>query len=223
MKDGLIQRISVHVLPFCAAWLLRIWFATCRITVHNVEYREMAEDQKKAVIATFWHYSLVYVLYHMRTESAVALVSASKDGEYIAKLAQNLDFETVRGSRNRKGLRALKELIICLNRGKHIAVVADGSQGPSLVVQPGSILMASRTGSPILPIGWSASSYYTFKSWDRTAIPRPFSRIAFFYGEPLLVPEKLDGEGIEQYRLILEERMIKLYHKAWFFYNRDRH
>lgn len=213
----------VRVVPFLAAWLLRIWFSTCRVSVHGADFRRMAEERNNAIIAAFWHYSLFYIFYHLRTDSAAVLVSASEDGDYIAGLAQNLNFTTVRGSRNRKGFRALKELISCLRRGEHIGMVADGSQGPPLVVQPGAILMASRTGSPVLPLAWSASHYVSFKSWDKTALPLPFSHINFCYGEPFSVPPDLGGDEIELYRKQLEERMNSLYHQSWSLYNKEKH
>ncbi len=116
--------------------------------MHGTDFRRAAEEGDRAVIAIFWHYSLLYIFYHLRTESAAVLVSASEDGDYIAALARNLNFNTVRGSRNRRGLRALKELICCLQRGEHIGIVADGSQGPPLVVQPGAIPTASGQALP---------------------------------------------------------------------------
>lgn len=223
MKKGIVQRLLVRVVPFFAAWLLKIWFATCRVTVHGADFRRMAEEHNSAAIAAFWHYSLFYVFYHLRTDSAAVLVSASEDGDYIAALAENFNFTTVRGSRNRRGLRALKELINCLKRGENIGIVADGSQGPPLVVQSGVILMASRTGCPILPLAWSSSRYMAFRSWDRTTIPLPFSHIHFCYGEPYSVPPGLDGDGIELHRKLLENRMNALYHQSWSLYEKEKH
>ena len=215
--------MAVRAVAFSAAWLLRIWFASCRTTVHGADFRRRAEEGDKAVIAIFWHYSLLYIFYHLRTESAAVLVSASEDGDYIAALARSLKFNTVRGSRNRRGLRALKELIGCLERGEHVGIVADGSQGPPLVVQPGAILMASRTGSPVLPMTWSASRYIAFHSWDRTVLPLPFSRIHFHYGEPLYVPPGTSGSEVELYRRQLEERLAALYLQTWSFYAKEKH
>lgn len=223
MREGKIQRTLVRIVPFLAAWLIRIWFATCKAEVQGSDSREKVIDKKHSIIAAFWHYSLVYVFYHLRDDSAAVLVSASEDGDYIAGLAQQLNFGTVRGSRNRRGLRALKELIDRLQRGEHIGIVADGSQGPPLVLQPGAILMASRTGSPILPMAWSASKYIAFKSWDRTAIPLPFSRVRYYYGEPFYVPSGIGGDEIEHYRQQLEEQMNTLYHQAWSFYGKEYH
>ena len=224
MKEGsLLHRISLAVVPRLASWLIRAWFATCRITEHDAHYRQQCRENETSVVATFWHYSFLYNFYHMRKESGVAMVSASKDGEYIARLAGFFNFAAVRGSRNRKGLQAMKEMIRLIAAGRHAAVVADGSQGPPLVVQPGSILLASRTGAPVLPMLWSASRYFTFNSWDRMAIPKPFSRIDFFYGEPLFIPQGLDAEGIERYRVQLEENLLVIYKKAWALYGKTAH
>ncbi|MEE4166589.1 MAG: lysophospholipid acyltransferase family protein, partial [Desulfocapsaceae bacterium] len=217
------RQIVVRGTAFCAAWLLRIWFATCRVTVHGWDFRRTVEEKNKAVIAIFWHYSLLYIFYHLRKVPAAVLVSASEDGDYIAALATNLKFKTVRGSRNRRGLRALKDLISCLEHGEHIGIVADGSQGPPLVVQPGAILMASRTGSPILPLSWSSSRYVTFHSWDRTVLPLPFSQVHLCYGEPVYIPSGISSDELELYRGQLEEQMKALYRQAWSHFDKENH
>ncbi|MGI9538172.1 MAG: lysophospholipid acyltransferase family protein [Desulfocapsaceae bacterium] len=222
MKKNFIYRTSVTVLPFLISVLLRLWFATCRIKEHGLENRQQV-DKGNSLMAVFWHYSLVYVFYHLRKDRAAVLVSASEDGEYIARLARCLNFDTVRGSSNRRGLLALKELLAYLDKGGNVGMVADGSQGPPLVLQAGSILLASRSGSPILPIAWSASKAFTFNSWDHTCIPKPFSRIDFFYGKPMLIPAGIDRHEIEQYRTRLEEELNDLYRAAWAHYGKEKH
>lgn len=170
MKEGgLVHKFSLVVVPCLISWLIRIWFLTCRIDEHGLDNRKQCREHDNPVIVTFWHYTILYTFYHMRRESGVAMVSASRDGEYIAKLAARFGFASVRGSRNRRGLQAMKELMKYLAEGRHVALVADGSQGPALKVQPGAILLASKSGSPILPITWSASRYsgHPFLGSDR--------------------------------------------------------
>ncbi len=202
---------------------MRLWFRSCRVTIHNQEHCFHAEEKDKTAIATFWHYSIIYVLYHMRHYSGTAMVSASRDGEYIARLAEQFGFDTVRGSRNNKSVEGLKAMLRAVRNGSNAAIVADGSQGPPRIVQAGCILLASRTGAPVLPLIYAASSYFTIHSWDRTIIPKPFSRIDFYYGEPLFVPAKLQPEEIEEYRLRLEQRLNTLYGRAWGKYAKIVH
>lgn len=223
MKRGWLYKTSLQVVPFAASLLLRMWFATCRVKEHGLEHLNSVLDSHKSGVAVFHHYSLVYTFYHLKHIEAAALVSASEDGEYIARLAHFLNFTTVRGSSNRRGLLALKELMVYLNNGVHVAMVADGSQGPPLILQAGSILLASKTGAPIVPMAWSASRYFTFKSWDRTCIPYPFSRIDFFYGAPFFVPPGLDRQGIEHHRLKLEDHLNTVYSAAWLQHGREKH
>jgi hypothetical protein len=69
----------------------------------------------------------------------------------------------------------------------------------------------------------AASRYFAVKSWDKTIIPKPFSRIDFYYGEPLFVPQKVKPEELEDYRLHLEQRLNELYKKAWGRYGKISH
>lgn len=223
MKKGLLGKILVAILPALASVLFKIWFATCRVTEHKQVFWRAVQKDRGAIIATFWHFSIVFVFYHLRHLNAAVLVSASADGEYIARFAERLNCSTVRGSRNRRGVSALKELIKKINQGENVGIVADGSQGPPLIVQAGSLLMSSKTGRPILPLTWSASRYLAIKSWDKTAVPLPFSRVELFYGEPLQVPPGADASQLEQYRKKLEDQMRALYQQAWAYQQKQGH
>lgn len=223
MTEGRLNNLLLRIVPWSVAWLMRVWFRSCRVTLHNEENCFKAEEKDKNGIASFWHYSIIYVLYHMRKYSATAMVSASRDGEYIAKLAEKFGFDTVRGSKNKKSVEGLKAMLRAMMNGSNAAIVADGSQGPPRIVQAGTLLLASRTGAPIIPMVFSASNYFTINSWDRTIIPKPFSRIDFFYGEPLCIPAKVKPEALEEYRLQLEVQLNNLYGKAWERYGKRVH
>lgn len=223
MKSRVLNAVALRVVPV-AAWLLtRSWFGTCRVKVHGSEHLQGLLSAGRPGILTFWHYSLVLIIHLMWRYGGMAMVSSSKDGEYIARYIKCFGVLAVRGSRNRQGTRALKELLRHCREGKNVALVADGSQGPARIAQPGSILLSSRTGHPILPVVWSASRCLTIRSWDRTAIPWPFSRVDVLYGEPIEVPPGLDGDGIEEYRLLLEERLNEMYRQVWAFHQRQEH
>jgi len=222
-KQKLTTRLSHWIVPTIGYWLLRIWFSTLRVTEHDRHFREQVREHEQAVICTFWHNAIAYIFYHIRNSPGVALVSSSRDGEYIARIAEKFGFQTIRGSRNRRGVAALKSLIKAIRQGKNVGLVADGSQGPPLVVQAGSILLAAKSGTPIIPVVWSVSSYWTIRSWDRTVLPKPFSKLEFIYGEPLHVEGDVDSAKVEEYRKELEERMLKIYRNAWKLQGKDEH
>ena len=59
---------------------------------------------------------------------------------------------------------------------RHLAVTPDGPRGPRRVVQPGMVYVASRTGMQIVPSGSGTTGRGGSESWDRFAVPKPFTR-----------------------------------------------
>jgi lysophospholipid acyltransferase (LPLAT)-like uncharacterized protein len=220
--SNLLYKTSIAVVPRLYVALTSLWFGTCRLEVRGQENLNKVLAHGAGVVP-FWHYSVFYMLYHLRQYPGVAMVSASKDGEYIARVAQLLNFETVRGSSNRFGVRALKGMVDHVKQGKNAGIVADGSQGPPLKVQPGAIMLAAKSGSPIMPIVWAAKRYKAFNSWDRTVLPLPFSPMILQYGELIWVEPELTSDSVEKYRQQLEAAMNSMYRQLWQEFGRDGH
>ena len=218
----LIYNASLAVVPRLYVALTKIWFATCPVHIRGQENVEKALGQGAAVIPC-WHYSVFYTLYHLRKYPGVAMVSASKDGEYIARVASLLGFETVRGSAHRFGVRALKGMVDHVKQGKSAGIVADGSQGPALKMQPGAIMLAAKSGSPIMPIVWATKRYKAFNSWDHSVIPLPFSPILLQYGDLIYVKPKLNAALLEEYRRQIEKAMNRMYQELWQAFDRNSH
>ncbi len=209
--------------PPLVTGLMRLWFATCRVRTHDTEHLANLVRDHGSAIAAFWHYSFLYFFYHLRRYSAAVMVSASRDGEYIARLAERLGHRPVRGSSNQRGFRALREMIELMRQGSNAGIVADGSQGPARRVQAGCILMAAKSGKPIIPMVWAANRCLIFNSWDRTVLPLPFSTITVHHGEPLFVPSDPSPAQVEANRLALEQRLNLLYERAWQEMGRPSH
>jgi lysophospholipid acyltransferase (LPLAT)-like uncharacterized protein len=49
------------------------------------------------------------------------------------------------------------------------------------------VWLAGATGHPLLPFHVEATRHWTFGSWDRTQVPKPFSEAAIAIGPPLTV------------------------------------
>jgi lysophospholipid acyltransferase (LPLAT)-like uncharacterized protein len=94
--------------------------------VQGAEHLRATLDSRQTIVS-FWHYSLLVIFQLMRNYSGVVMVSSSSDGEYVARFARLCGYETVRGSRNKQGLQALKELLRHCRAGQNAALVADGS------------------------------------------------------------------------------------------------
>jgi len=203
------------LLTFC-------WFSTCRTKILGKQNLQHAFDEQPVIISS-WHYAIIYLFHHMRQFPAAVMVSTSNDGDYIAELVSIRGLKSVRGSANRRGMRALLELISLVKEGWNGGLVADGSQGPARRAQAGVILLASKTGRPILPVAWAAKRAIAINSWDRTLLPLPFAEVFVEYGEPLLVPPNIDSGEVEEYRLQLERSLNNSYTHLWQLCGKESH
>lgn len=220
----LLRRLALALLPPLYKAVSGLLFATCRVREEGRPHYEALRHSGKPFLAAIWHYSLIYIIYRMAGHEWVAMVSGSKDGEYIARLLHSMGFSTVRGSRHRGGVGALKGMLACVrDEGKNAAIVADGSQGPPRRVQAGVLLLAARSGAPILPVAWAADRTWSFRSWDKMLLPQPFARLHLCYGAPYLVPAGSGSEEMENHRQRLEEQLNALYHQAWGAFGRSGH
>ncbi len=218
----LLYRTSIILVPRLFVLLTRLWFTTLRVQCSGLKHREEV-SKKGAAIAVFWHYSFVYLFHHLRKFPSAVMVSASRDGEYIARVAELMGHFPIRGSSNQFGMRALRSGLKAVKEGRNLGLVADGSQGPPRKAQAGCILAASKSGAPIVPIIWAANRYFSFNSWDKTIVPYPFAKIVLRYGAPLYIPDKLTSEQVEEYRRSLEKTMNELYNKVWEEVGREPH
>jgi lysophospholipid acyltransferase (LPLAT)-like uncharacterized protein len=77
-----------------------------------------------------------------------ALISASKDGAFLAAVLGRFGVEPIRGSSSRRGPQALLELTTHAKRGYDLAVTPDGPRGPRYVVKLGAIALAQPADHP---------------------------------------------------------------------------
>lgn len=223
VKKGFLYQFSLFIVPPLFRLLTGVLFASCRVERHGFEnFRKCAESGQPFIVA-FWHYGLFFNISRSEGLKYVGMVSPSRDAEYVSRTLHSMGVETVRGSRSKGGLGAMRGILRAIKKGRTAVLVADGSQGPARKVQAGAILLAAMTGAPIIGVGWGANRYRAFKSWDRTALPMPFARISLWYSVPLSVPRKPDGETIERYSRILEERLNDLYEKSWGEFGIENH
>lgn len=139
-----------------------------------------------------------------------AMVSASKDGAFLAAILECFKVRPVRGSSSRRGPQALLELTTWSERGYDLAITPDGPRGPRYVVQEGIISLAQLTGLPIIPFSYHLNWKISAKSWDRFQIPLPFSRCEMNVEKPIRIPRDASEAEREALRLQLERTLKEL-------------
>ena len=138
------------------------------------------------------------------------MVSASKDGAFLAAILEALNIQPVRGSSSRRGAQALLELTSWVERGYDVAITPDGPRGPCYAAQPGVVSLAQLTGLPIIPVGFQAHRKIRLKSWDRFQIPLPFSRCDIILEKPISVPRDATDARREEIRKQLEQTLKEI-------------
>jgi lysophospholipid acyltransferase (LPLAT)-like uncharacterized protein len=73
--------------------------------------------------------------------------------------------------------------------------------------------LAAVTGHPILPYHIEAARHWTLRSWDRTQIPKPFSRVALVIGPPMQVASSSE-DALAAGARDLAEALTILEHRA---------
>ncbi|CAN5382788.1 lysophospholipid acyltransferase family protein [soil metagenome] len=149
-------------------------------------------------VLVFWHDRILLATYYFRHKSIVVLSSKSFDGEYTARLIQRFGFGAIRGSSSRGGSGAIVEMIKMGRNGYPAGFTVDGPRGPRYKVKTGPVLVAKKTGNPMLPFMVEARRYWALRSWDRLQIPWPFARAKVIIGKPIYVDPKSDDSEMER-------------------------
>ncbi|MEC8300092.1 MAG: lysophospholipid acyltransferase family protein [Planctomycetota bacterium] len=160
-------------------------------------------------VYVFWHEYLAFPLGLMGHYNVTMLASQHRDADWLINAADRLGFGVVRGSTNRGGSQAVRELKRRAHHGS-IAITPDGPRGPRREMALGAIFLASRLELPIIPVGFGYDSPFRFKTWDAFAVPRPMSRARIIMGPRIGIPRKAGREELEDYRLKIQSLLDTL-------------
>ena len=164
-------------------------------------------------IYVFWHEYILLPLAMGGHCNLAMLLSRHRDAEVLSYIAYHMGFEFVRGSTTRGGVAAMRQMLD-KSQHMHLAITPDGPRGPRRQMAPGPIFLASKLGIPLVAIGVGHNRPWRAGSWDRFAIPRPFSRARCILSPELHVPPDLDREGMEHFRLKIERVLNRLCDEA---------
>ena len=207
---GLRQRLAVRAAGLLFPLVIRAVGATLRFRVEGREHWDEAARGGGLPIYTFWHDRIFAGTYFFRGRRIVIMTSQSFDGEYIARFIQRMGFGAVRGSSTRGGVGALVELARLVRRGCPAGFSIDGPRGPRHVAKMGAVLLAKKTGQPVLPFGVNPERFWTLGSWDRRQIPKPFSRVRVRFAPPIRVAGDADAAALEAARGELQRALERV-------------
>ena len=205
-----MKKLPDWLFAFPAA-LIKILFK-CFYRFEMIDKHDVA-NTARGMIGLAWHNRLLFfapALPGKARENTLAVVSPSRDGQYVSDFLRYFKVGTLRGSSNKKGANALLGAIHAIKENKNVAFTPDGPRGPKYKLKSGPVSLASKTGAPIHPIAINASSYWSVKSWDAFQIPKPGAKLTLIIGDPIHVPADLDEAGLEKWRQIVENAMNEI-------------
>lgn len=176
--------------------------------INDAPWRQLHKEGE-VVLLCLWHQHLFGASWFdaFRHMQPAVMISLSADGEPFARAGQRAGWKTIRGSSSRGGGKALKAMIRHMRKHRLGMHILDGPRGPIGVAKPGVVQIARMTRAYIVPIEVKADHAWTFNSWDRFFLPKPFSRVAVHFGDPLLPSTDKNANALETTRLELEAIM----------------
>lgn len=201
------------VVGLVGAGLLRLWFLTLRVRLVGFRLDGRVPLPPQSGIYVLWHQRLFMPAGFFRKSGFRVMISQHSDGEMVAKILNRLGMNPVRGSSTRGGAKAVRELLReDAQSGRFfIVITSDGPRGPARRFQAGAIYLASKTGLPLYANAITIKRSWRVPSWDGFLLPKPFTRAVIRTADhPVYVPPDLDKDGIEAYRLRMEETLESL-------------
>jgi lysophospholipid acyltransferase (LPLAT)-like uncharacterized protein len=161
--------------------LYRLWTLSIRLSYKDEDGRAEIRNLSEPATIILWHNRLFLAgEWHQRfrkKRKCYGLISGSRDGAWLETFYGWAGIRAIRGSRNRRGSQATRELIRLVNGGNDAGITPDGSRGPKYQAKSGALLIARASRSPVVLLSFSYGWAIRLKSWDQFVIPLPFSKI----------------------------------------------
>ena len=195
------QRFIIRAVDLAVYALIKFVASTLRYEVQRWENWEAATVNNRPPIYAMWHNRVFGSVCYWQKRGIVVMTSKSFDGEYIARFIQRFGFGAARGSSTRGGTTALGEMERLLGLGYPAGFTIDGPKGPRYVAKMGAVLLAKKTGLPMLPLTITPRRCWEAKgSWDRTQVPLPFTTALIDLAPPIFVSADADRQELEAKR-----------------------
>lgn len=211
------KRLLIRAADLMFYILIRLIGRTTRLTIEGWEHWVAASRDESIPIYTFWHNRVFLATYFWQNRRIVVMTSQSFDGEYIARFIQRFGYGAARGSSTRGAVGAIVEMVKLMRAGCPTAFTIDGPKGPRYEAKMGAILLAKKTGYPVLPFTITAKKFWEAKSWDAFQVPKPFTRALVLIAPPIYVAADSDEATMLTKRVELQSALDDLNRRgdAW--------
>ena len=176
-RHGVLLKIFLSPLGI----LYRIWTFSIRFKYEESTGASELKGHEGPFVIFLWHNRLFLAgEWHRRfrkQNSCYGLISASRDGAWLETFYGWANIQPIRGSQNRRGPQALRDLVKVVREGNDVGITPDGSRGPKYEAKTGAVALARITKMPVLLLSFEYSKFFSLNSWDNFIVPFPFSKV----------------------------------------------
>lgn len=196
MKKFLNSNFFQKIIVFLFLIFYKLLYFTWRKKVVYHPDTQKLVDQKIPFAVAMWHQNNFTNIWLVHVVNAIVLASPSLEGKLIGMVMEKMGGTVAWGSSRKKPVSALKSLVrLTKETKKNPVITVDGPIGPRHVPKAGIIEVAKLSKLPIVPLGTKGkNSWVLKKTWDLTEIPKPFSKVIYYFGKPL-DHENLDSKS----------------------------
>lgn len=203
--------LAIGACSLASTACIRQWMGTLdyRVDFGDPTVDPVHPECRGTKIYVFWHENILLPLFLRGHSNIAMLLSRHHDADILARVAVMMGFGTVRGSTFKGGSVALRELA-SRARSENLTITPDGPRGPRRRLALGCIFLASTMQIPIVAMGLGYERPWRLGTWDRFAIPRPWSRARGVVSRAIAVPADLDRDELERQRAGVERLLVHL-------------
>jgi len=213
------RRIQIPIIAALVYSVIRILGPTLRFEVLGWQNAENVYASGRRCIWAFWHRVIIPVVWWRRNRGVVVMNTTAFDGQWTRKVIEWMGYGTAQGSSSRGGLRGLAVMARRIDEGHDCAFTIDGPRGPRYVAKPGPVMLARRTGAPVVVFHIGVEHGKTFeKTWDHFLLPTPFTKTIMIFAPPVEVPPDADAALLEAKHAEMQKELERVRDVAenWF-------
>jgi lysophospholipid acyltransferase (LPLAT)-like uncharacterized protein len=208
-KSLLKSQLTQSLLSYLLAFYIRLVMLTSRKEFHIHPASEALMRGEGNAIFAFWHGRMMLLPAINPPRKMHVLISEHRDGKLISRVIRHFGQDTIVGSTSKGGAEAVRNIVRLLKKGDNVSITPDGPRGPNQKATMGIATVAKIARKPVMPVAFYASKHKRLRSWDKFMVAKPFGRIVFCIGEPIMVEE-----ADEAARYAIETSMNNLVEQA---------
>ncbi len=218
------RRIQIPFIAAAVYSLICLLGPTLRYEVLGWHHAKKVHSSGKRCIWAFWHRIILPIVWWYRNHGVVVMNTTAFDGQWTRKVIEWLGFGTAQGSSSRGGLRGLAVMARRLAEGLDCAFTIDGPRGPRYVAKPGPVMLAKKTGCPVMVFHIGVDRGKTFtKTWDHFLLPMPFAHAVILFAPPIYVPKDANAQMMEAKHAEMQRELerVRDIAEGWFLLSEE--